>query len=160
MNRIALAAAVSLLPFTALATPPEGVLWNIELNHASTAGPVCDSGSFGDWELRLQTSGASDFIIQDIAFDAGGHSGWHSHPGPVLITVKNGTATFYQASDPDCTPQVYEAGSAFIEPMNAIHAVQNESDVDELRLFDAFIIPMGVDRRIDQDQPVNCPQVP
>src|SRR5262249_41786479 len=153
------AAVTSLFPSIGYATDPVGVIFNIELNRASTAGSICESGSTGDWQIRLQTNQASDFIVQDVAFEAQGHSGWHSHPGPVLITVKSGTATWYEGSDPDCTPHIYPAGSAFVEPTNSVHTVQNESDVEELELFGTFIIPVGADRRIDQPEPGQCPQI-
>ena len=154
------AALASSLPTPASATPPSGVIFNIELNRATTVAPICESGSTGDWHLRLRTNEPADFIVQNAAFEAKGYSGWHSHPGPVLITVKSGTATWYEASDPDCTPHVYPAGSAFVEPMNSVHTVQNEGDVEELELFGTFIIPVGADRRIDQPQPSQCPQIP
>jgi len=46
-----------------------------------------------------------DVAVQQIVFQAGGHSGWHSHPGPV-IQVVSGTMTFYESDDPNCTPVV------------------------------------------------------
>jgi len=86
--------------------------------------------------------------------------GWHSHPGPVLVTVKSGTAIWYEATDPDCAPHVYPAGTAFVEPVNSVHTVQNESDVEEMELNNTFILPVSADRRIDQPQPANCPKIP
>jgi quercetin dioxygenase-like cupin family protein len=38
--------------------------------------------------------------VQTIAFASGATSGWHSHPGPVLIQVVSGTMTFYESNDP------------------------------------------------------------
>ena len=34
-----------------------------------------------DWRAELYTSGPSDFIVQDVVYAPGGHTGWHSHPG-------------------------------------------------------------------------------
>ncbi len=47
-----------------------------------------------------------------IAFQAGGQSGSHSHPGPVFIQVVSGTMTFYESDDPTRTPIVRYASSA------------------------------------------------
>jgi quercetin dioxygenase-like cupin family protein len=162
MNRVNsfVAVVTALLPFTAFATPPSGILFNVNLNRATTLGPTSELGSFGHWQVSLQTNRASDFIIQQVGYDLGGYSGWHSHPGPVMITIKRGTATWYEGSDPDCTPHVYPAGTAFVEPTGAPHSVQNESDVEEMEINDAIILPVGEPQRIDEDQPVNCPNVP
>jgi len=44
----------------------------------------------------------------------------------VLITVKEGTASWYDA---DCNLHLYTAGMAFIEDAGAIHNVRNESSI-------------------------------
>jgi predicted metal-dependent enzyme (double-stranded beta helix superfamily) len=49
-----------------------------------------------NWSVLLEVQGATDFVQQDVALAPGGFSGWHSHLGPVLITVKSGTATCLQ----------------------------------------------------------------
>jgi quercetin dioxygenase-like cupin family protein len=80
----------------------------------------------------------------------GGLSGWHTHPGPSLVTVKSGTASFYDADDPTCTPRVYTTGSGFIDRGNGrVHLVRNEGDVD-LVLITVQLFPADSGaRRID-----------
>lgn len=39
---------------------------------------------------------------------------WHSHPGPVIVTVVEGELTYVQADD--CIERVYPAGTSFIDP--------------------------------------------
>jgi hypothetical protein len=73
-----------------------------------------------------------------------------------LITVKSGTATWYSADDPNCTPIVYPTGSAFIEPVDVHHFVANNGS-DNLELLDTYIIPQGQETRQDQPQPSQCP---
>ena len=51
----------------------------------------------------------------------GGHTGWHSHPGPVFVMVTAGTLTKYEADDPDLTPQVYPKGTGFVEYPGVVH---------------------------------------
>ena len=60
----------------------------------------------------------------------GGTFGWHSHPGPSLVIVKSGTATFYMADDPACAPHVVPAGSGFVDNGQDTHVVRNEGTVD------------------------------
>jgi hypothetical protein len=53
-------------------------------------------------------------------------TGWHSHPGPVFITVTKGTLTYYEADDPTCTPHVVSVGQGFVDSGSG-HVVRNES---------------------------------
>jgi hypothetical protein len=40
-----------------------------------------------DWGVALVAGPALDVAVQTITFQPGGNSGWHSHPGPVFISV-------------------------------------------------------------------------
>ncbi|HKE04639.1 MAG TPA: cupin domain-containing protein, partial [Blastocatellia bacterium] len=119
--------------------------------HSDAAGEAAD-GSF--WHLQLKTEGApSDFVVQDVALTPGGYSGWHSHPGPVLITVKEGTASWYDA---DCVLHTYTAGMAFIEDAGVNHFVRNDSATENLRLINTYIVPTGVSTRVEESAPPQC----
>jgi quercetin dioxygenase-like cupin family protein len=39
---------------------------------------------------------------------------WHTHPGPVIVTVAQGRLTYIRADD--CIERVYPAGTSFIDP--------------------------------------------
>ena len=39
------------------------------------------------FEVELETEGPATMSNQDGAFGAGGHNGWHSHPGMVAVTM-------------------------------------------------------------------------
>jgi quercetin dioxygenase-like cupin family protein len=110
----------------------------------------------GDWKMKLQTKGTSDVIVTENKVIPGGHFGWHSHPGPSLVIVKSGTSTFYSADDPTCTPQVYGAGSAYVDPGGDTHIARNEGSTD-LVLIVARVLPAGAAPRIDEQNPGNCP---
>ena len=141
------------------ATPGSGVLFNIILNraqapehlHSDANGESADGRK---WHLQLKTEGApSDIIVSDQALAPGGYGGWHSHPGPVIVTVSQGTASFYES---DCVRHEYPAGTAFIEDAGVVHNIRNESATEILRLANVFILPAGVPRRIEADQPPTC----
>jgi quercetin dioxygenase-like cupin family protein len=166
-------AGLVILPVAAFATPRAGNLFIIVLNRATAADPIHTVGHVGRWHVALQTNGPSDFMVQYSGYAPGGYTGWHSHPGPVLVTVKRGTATWYEADrldsrggddqkegDPACTPHVYPTGSAFVEPQGSVHTVQNESPTEQLELVTTYIVPVGVATRQDENQPVTCPQIP
>jgi quercetin dioxygenase-like cupin family protein len=109
----------------------------------------------GDWKLELRTKGDSDVSVVENRVAPGGTFGWHSHPGPSLIIVKSGTITFYRGDDPTCSPQVYTAGQALIDPGNAVHVGVNEGAVDVVVIVTRFL-PDGAPTRIDQPAPGTC----
>jgi quercetin dioxygenase-like cupin family protein len=151
-----------MIPVLVMATPGAGYIFNVFNRSTSVTDRIREHAhdKGGDheksWSVHLEVEGATDFVQQDVALAPGGFSGWHSHPGPVLITVKSGTATWYNADDPTCTPAVYPTGSAFFEPANVNHYVSNQGS-DNLELLDTYIIPKGDATRQEQPQPSQCP---
>lgn len=147
-----------LVPVVTGATPGSGTLFNI-VSRGTTPDAIAASGHVGKWHALVHTNRSSDFVVQDVALAPGGYSGWHTHPGPALVTVRRGTATLYEADDPECTPQVFSAGSAFAESAGHAHTVQNES-TEDLELLVTYITPVGAFQRIDEPHPDHCPSVP
>jgi quercetin dioxygenase-like cupin family protein len=85
----------------------------------------------------------------------GGTYGWHSHPGPSIVVVQSGELTLYRAADPACTPQVFGAGTGFVDQGGDVHVVRNEGSVDAV-VYVTSIIPKGTGRRIDELDPGTC----
>jgi len=108
------------------------------------------------WSARIRTHGASDIYVVDNKFAPGGTSGWHSHPGPSLISVVSGTITNYLGDDPTCTGHPYSAGSGFTDPGGSdVHMLRNEGSVPAETIAVQFL-PTGADRKIDKPDPGNC----
>jgi quercetin dioxygenase-like cupin family protein len=103
------------------------------------------------WEVELKTRGFSDVFVSDLKLAPGAHGGWHSHPGPSIIAVKSGTATFYDECN-DFIPQSYPAGTGFVEDAGCVHLLVNEGDVD-LEVIVLQLVPLGAPRRIDEPAP-------
>ena len=87
-------------------------------------------------------------------YDTHSTTGWHSHPGPVFITVTQGTLTYYERDDPTCTPHVVSADSpnnAFVDDGGG-HVVRNESDqlAQDISVITA---PVGGTFRTNLDAP-------
>jgi quercetin dioxygenase-like cupin family protein len=86
-------------------------------------------------------------------------SGWHKHAGPVIVTVTQGTLTFYFGDDPECSPTRLHAGETVIEQGGerdpAPFAV-NEA-TEPVKLFVTMFAPAGIFPRIDVPSPGNCP---
>ena len=109
----------------------------------------------GDWHVEIKSKPALDLAVQSIVFQAGGQSGWHSHPGPVFIQVVSGTMTFYESDDPHCTPIVRTAGQGYLDVGEHAHIARNETASPAQTLV-TYFAPPGAALRIDKPNPGNC----
>ena len=105
-----------------------------------------------DWQIELKTRGESEVFFTHFKLAPGAHGGWHSHPGPSIIAVKSGTATFYDDCVDPNIPQRFPAGTGFVEDAGCVHILVNEGDVD-LEVVVMQIVPKGATRRIDEADP-------
>ena len=110
----------------------------------------------GDWHVEIKAKPAVDVAVQSIAFQPGGHSGWHSHPGPVFIQVTAGVMTFYESDDPTCSPIVRTKGQAYLDHGEHAHIARNESGAPAQTVV-TYFAPVGEPLRKDQPKPDNCP---
>lgn len=108
------------------------------------------------WDAKLMLKDVSDIYVTRNSIAAGGQSGWHSHPGPSLITVTIGTIRAYDSTDPTCSPTSYHAGQGFVDFGDHAHLLRNESGAAAETVAVQFI-PTGATRRIDEPKPTNCP---
>jgi hypothetical protein len=108
------------------------------------------------WEVEAEARPALDIATQTITFQPGGHSGWHSHPGPVFISVVSGTMTFYESDDPDCQPIVRNAGEGYLDTGEHAHIARNETSAPATNVV-TYLVPPGAALRVDEPFPGNCP---
>jgi hypothetical protein len=129
------------------------------------------------FDVEIKTKDSTDIAVSNVVVAPGGSSGWHSHPGPVLVVVKTGAITFYRAGKhsgldgddenrdngakgPTCTRTVYPAGSAFVEVPAPGHVMlaKNEGSI-EATVTATYFAPPGAALRIDKPWPGgDCPQ--
>jgi quercetin dioxygenase-like cupin family protein len=108
------------------------------------------------WQARLKTQGLSDVYVVDNVIQPGGTTGWHSHPGPSLISVVAGTVTNYTSDDPSCAGRDYQAGTGFVDPGGGdVHTLVNNGDVPAETIA-VQILPKDATRRVDVEPPANC----
>ena len=107
------------------------------------------------WGVKLMTKDVSDIYVTRNSIAVGGQSGWHSHPGPSLITVTIGTIRSYESTDPTCSPTTYHAGQGFVDYGDHAHLLRNESGAAAETVAVQFL-PTGATRRIDEPKPTNC----
>jgi quercetin dioxygenase-like cupin family protein len=126
-----------------------------------TPTPIA-TGTFSE-RVKIHTSNIkakikpSDFVVIGLHFAAGATTGWHTHPGPALAVVQEGTFTLYNASDPKCRPHRYGPGQAFVDPGGGnVHIGRNETD-KAVRVLVTFVLPKGAPTTIDAPDPGHCP---
>jgi quercetin dioxygenase-like cupin family protein len=96
-------------------------------------------GTSSDKNVILHIKGPSDVLQTDLIFQPGGTTGWHYHPGPVVVVIKTGALTEIQSDG--CTV-VHPAGSAFFEDANVVHNVVNQTGV-VTEVYATFLSPAG-----------------
>src|SRR6266568_507164 len=57
--------------------------------------------------VKFQTKDPTDVRVARVDIAPGGYSGWHHHPGIVIVTVAAGAVTFTHS---DCTSKTYGPG--------------------------------------------------
>ncbi len=144
----------------ALATPAsgmsaeqlaKGVYGPMNLNTATDRNDDKDD----KWDLKLMTKDVSDVYVVRNTFAPGGQSGWHTHPGPSLITVTSGQITVYDG-DGLCQPRVYGVGDGSIDLGSGhLHNISNQEAAPAVTVV-TQIVPHDAARRIDASKPNNC----
>jgi quercetin dioxygenase-like cupin family protein len=162
----ALVALTTLTPVPAGATPGCGVV-SENLMDPVPAGYfpsgflnlMCNEIGLYGWKLKTKVKGDSDLYVTKHTFQPGGQTGWHSHSGPSLITVIQGTLTVYTD---DCTFETYSAGQSFTDlGCGDIHNAVNEGNTEAIDVA-VQLVPHGAGRRDDKPnpgctQPAPCP---
>ena len=107
--------------------------------------------------IKFRTKGPIDVRVQMIVLAPGGVSGWHHHPGMVLVSVASGDVTF---TNSDCSSTTYgpnqPAGSAFVESGSD---PGQASSVAGATIYATFVAPQAspsVFRIEDAAQPQPC----
>ena len=149
-----MSAALIVLVFagTALGTPGSSVI----------SAPILARGDFTDQvdvKIKFERDGsinvsnapdAGEVVVQEITIGPGGTTGWHSHPGPVVVVVKQGTLPYVRAVGGECADTAYPAGTAFVDPgQGHAHTAFNLGS-DNLVLYATYFdVPVGGSPRID-----------
>lgn len=98
---------------------------------------------------------ASTVVFAKVTWDPEGTSGWHTHPGPVVVSVVAGELELVNARD--CVARRYGPGEAFVDPgQGNVHIATNTSTTDQAVAYATFFgVPAGGSPTI-MVPPVNC----
>ena len=155
---LAATAAFVLMTGPAAATPGSGVVGAV-VARGDFADPVDIKFKVmeGNQEV-IHAPNARQTVMQSIVIAPGGHTGWHSHPGPVVVLVKSGELTLYADHDGTCEARTYTIGQAFIDRgQGHAHIAFNTSAGANTELWVTYFdVPPGGAFRIDAPDPGNC----
>jgi hypothetical protein len=142
------AAVIGTIPLVALASPGNGTT----PTNLVTADFAQTDRMFSD-RVRFQTKDPTDVRVQRIDFTPGGYSGWHHHPGMIIVAVQSGAVTLMDAK---CRSVTYGPGlpdgAVFVEggdqPVQA-------SSADGATVYVTYVAPDATPPvfRIEDDPP-------
>jgi quercetin dioxygenase-like cupin family protein len=94
-----------------------------------------------DSHIRVHSRQPTDLVFARVTLQPDGYTGWHTHPGPLLVVVQSGTLTRY---DSDCDARTYAAGQAFTEPAGRRYVHMGANKTSEPTVLDiTYVVPAG-----------------
>ncbi len=97
----------------------------------------------------------SNVVSVRIDFRPGDTTGWHPHPGPVLVQVVSGALTLRHAAHGRCLSQVVRAGHGFFETPGAVHVAENPRPAPAV-LYATFVLPPKAGPEVSAPIPAPC----
>jgi hypothetical protein len=145
---------VGLIATWAFASPATGVTPN-QLSRGSFPAFKVRADPPNGRGFKVEAKGPIDVIVRQHTYEPGGSTGWHAHPYPVLITVKEGTLTFYEYGDKSCTPIRVTAGHGYVDNGKG-HIARNETGQQAVD-YSVIMAPVGAAFRSELNAPApNC----
>jgi quercetin dioxygenase-like cupin family protein len=134
---------------------------------------ILSRGTLSHGDLRVHPG--LQIVVVKATVEAGGSSGWHSHPGGAIVIVQQGEITTYRSLEkgdeqegsrsgdgvsapfPQCIITRYTQGQSFIErpgePLDAVNTGSTQTIV-----YATFPgVPVGGSPRTDELNPGTCP---
>ena len=106
-----------------------------ELARGTESAPVKATVVFSEALPPLQGSQQAVSMIV-VTYPPGGQSEPHTHPGPVLGYVLEGSVEMQLAGG---SPKIYRAGEAFSEPVGSVHLISWNASATRTAKLLAFI---------------------
>jgi hypothetical protein len=102
----------------------------------------------------VYTRSAKDVVVQKLTILPGGETGWHWHPGLVVLTVQKGEIhrVTKVKGKPGCTVERFPQGTSFIKQgTDVLNGVNRGSEPIELWL--TYIQPKNTPLRYEAPNP-------
>ncbi len=93
----------------------------------------------------LNLKDAGNVVTARLVIQPGASFPWHTHPGPVIVSVVEGDLVYQQASD--CIERSYGPQKAFVDPGTKIHTAWNPGGAGQETVLVAtfFGVPLNPD---------------
>ena len=103
----------------------------------------------------VQPNGA-DVFVQHLSLGANQVFAWHTHPGPVIVTVRSGSLIYQDGGPNACRDRRYTAGEGFVDPgFGHVHRVIAGPSGAEI--YSTFLLPPGSENHlITTSAPEEC----
>jgi hypothetical protein len=134
-----------------LASPPVGVTPTLIGRGTYGAFKVESDKHANPINFKASAKDPVDIVVRTHDYAAASSTGWHTHPGPVFITVLQGQVTFYEYDDPNCTPTVVSAGEGYVDTGHG-HIGLNQSG-QPAKDVTVIIAPVGLPFRGELSAP-------
>ena len=102
--------------------------------------------------IKLDIKDGGDVRFQKVTYGPDSRSGWHTHPGFVVVAVASGTIT---AFDADCETMTYGPNDVFVEYGDSAMQLGNLTATDTV-LYATFVVPDGSPFRVNSTSPPPC----
>ena len=113
-------------------------------------GSLPDATQLNASRIKFETKDPTTVVQQSITWHAGDSSGWHSHPGFVLVVVKSGPL-YYETAD--CVTHTYASGQMFIESGSDPARVVQPAGASDATIYETYVIPADRPARVDAQAP-------
>jgi quercetin dioxygenase-like cupin family protein len=132
-------AALGTMGGAAIASPGNGVT-----PETYTTATLAEDAQVNHDRIKFQTKDPTSVRVQKLTFAAGSYTGWHHHPGAVIVAVQSGSVTLV---DEDCSTRVYGPGmpdgAVFIEGHDESHEARSAAGAT---VYVTYVVPDSVFR--------------
>ena len=140
--------AVFLSSNAVMATPPVGLTAKV-----LAKGTLSNPAEIKALGVKFSTEQSTDVYVQQVDIAPAGTSGWHEHPGLVMVVVASGAVVVTNGCD---AARQYSAGQSFVEPPLTPILVENASSISPAQNFAALVVPAGRAPRIELPGAPEC----
>lgn len=132
------AGAMIMLGSNVMATNPVGL--NIDVLSRGTF----DAFRLKQHDFRIIAREENDVVVGELTIEPGGHTGWHTHPGPTLATVRDGqVAVTILQKNGKCSTEIFSAGEGFSEGGGVVHIASTVGSTPAVLIVTLLAIEPG-----------------
>lgn len=100
-----------------------------------------------DTLARAVKPDGAEVYVQHLRLAPNQASAWHTHPGPVIVTIRSGSLTYQDAAANACRERPYAAGQGFVDPgFGNVHRVVAGGFGAEI--YSTFLLPPGSENHL------------